>query len=170
MKSLKIIFTLVAASLLTQLMAQDVTPVRWADKRASWMQKAAENMPQLARKDIKPVAIVRSVADKSAFQGWRMERTGESVEVLYKESFKPRKEVILDLGDHYTGYFSFKVLDMGLPADAPLRFKLTFAEVPAELNTPFDPYPGGLSRAWLQDEIITVMRLPHEVKIERRLA
>ena len=170
MKSLKIIFTLVAASLLTQLMAQDVTPVRWADKRASWMQKAAENMPQLARKDIKPVAIVRSVADKSAFQGWRMERTGESVEVLYKESFKPRKEVILDLGDHYTGYFSFKVLDMGLPADAPLRFKLTFAEVPAGLNPPFDPYPGGLSRAWLQDEVITVMRLPHEVKIERRLA
>lgn len=118
MKSLKIIFTLVAASLLTQLMAQDVTPVRWADKRASWMQKAADDMPQLKRQDIKPVAIVRSVADKSAFQGWRMEQTGEPLEILSKESFKPHKEVILDLGDHYTGYFSFKVLDMGLAAVA----------------------------------------------------
>ncbi len=33
--------------------------------------------------------------------------------------------------------------------DAPLRLKLTFGEVPAELATPFDPYPGSLSRAWL---------------------
>ena len=170
MKLSKTIFTVVAVCFITQLMAQDVTPVRWADKRDSWMQKAADDMPQLKRQDIKPVAIVRSVADKSAFQGWRMEQTGEPLEILSKESFKPRKEVILDLGDHYTGYFSFKVLDMGLAADAPLRFRLTFAEVPAELNTPFDPYPGGLSRAWLQDEVITVMRLPYEVKVERRLA
>ena len=84
------------------------------------------------KEEVKPVAIVRSVADATAFQGWRMERTDEAVEALYKESFKPRKEVILDLGDHYTGYFTMKVGHMGLPADAPLRFKLTFAEVPAE--------------------------------------
>ena len=170
-KALKTIFAVVVACVATQLMAQEnTTPIRWADKRDVWLQKAAESMPELVRHDVKPVAIVRSVADKNAFQGWRMERSDEPLEVLSKTSFKPRREVILDLGDHYTGYFSFKVLDMGLPADAPLRFKLTFAEVPAELNTPFDPYPGSLSRAWLQDEIITVMRLPQEVKVERRLA
>ena len=170
-KTLKTLLVVIVACVATQLMAQDnTTPIRWADKRDAWLQKAAESMPELVRHDVKPVAIVRSVADKNAFQGWRMERSDEPLEVLSKTSFKPRREVILDLGDHYTGYFSFKVLDMGLPADAPLRFKLTFAEVPAELNTPFDPYPGSLSRAWLQDEIITVMRLPQEVKVERRLA
>ena len=167
---LKSIFAIVALCCATSLMAQNDTPVKWGDKREAWLQKAAESMPTLVRQDIKPVAIVRSVADATAFQGWRMERTDEAVEVLYKESFKPRKEVILDLGDHYTGYFSMKVKHMGLPADAPLRFKLTFAEVPAELNTPFDPYTGSLSRAWLQDEIITVMRLPQTVTVERRLA
>ncbi len=167
---LKSIFAIVALCCATSLMAQNDTPVKWGDKREAWLQKAAESMPTLVRQDIKPVAIVRSVADATAFQGWRMERTDEAVEVLYKESFKPRKEVILDLGDHYTGYFSMKVEHMGLPADAPLRFKLTFAEVPSELNTPFDPYTGSLSRAWLQDEIITVMRLPQTVTVERRLA
>ncbi len=167
---LKSIFAIVALCCATTLMAQNDTPIKWADKREAWLQKAAESMPTLVRQNIKPVAIVRSVADATAFQGWRMERTDEAVEVLYKESFKPRKEVILDLGDHYTGYFSMKVEHMGLPADAPLRFKLTFAEVPSELNTPFDPYTGSLSRAWLQDEIITVMRLPQTVTVERRLA
>ena len=147
----------------TQLMAQDAV-LSWADKRDGWLKKSTECIPQLAKQNIKPVAIVRPVADKSAFQGWRMEPTGESVEVLYKESFKPRKEVILDLGNHYTGYFSFKLFDMNMPTDAPVRFKLTFAEVPGELNTPFDPLPASsLSRAWLQDEIITVMRMPAEV-------
>ncbi|MBQ5898495.1 MAG: glycoside hydrolase [Alistipes sp.] len=167
---LKSIFAIVALCCATTLMAQNDTSIKWDDKREAWLQKAAESMPTLVRRDVKPIAIVRSVADATAFQGWRMERTDEAVEVLYKESFKPRKEVILDLGDHYTGYFSMKVEHMGLPADAPLRFKLTFAEVPAELNTPFDPYTGSLSRAWLQDEIITVMRLPQTVTVERRLA
>lgn len=167
---LKSIFAIVALCCATTLMAQNDTPIKWGDKREAWLQKAAESMPTLVRRDVKPVAIVRSVADATAFQGWRMERTGEAVETLYKESFKPRKEVILDLGDHYTGYFSMKVEHMGMPADAPLRFKLTFAEVPAELNTPFEPYTGSLSRAWLQDEIITVMRLPQTVTVERRLA
>ena len=167
---LKSLFAIVALCCATTIMAQTNTPIKWGEKREAWLQKAAESMPTLTKQDIKPVAIVRSVADAAAFQGWRMERTDEAVEVLYKESFKPRKEVILDLGDHYTGYFSMRVEHMGLPADAPLRFRLTFAEVPAELNTPFDPYTGSLSRAWLQDEVITVMRLPQEVKLERRLA
>ena len=167
---LKTLFAIVALCCATTLLAQTDAPVKWGEKREAWLQKAAESMPTLIKQDIKPVAIVRSVADATAFQGWRMERTDEAVEVLYKESFKPRKEVILDLGDHYTGYFSMRVEHMGLPADAPLRFRLTFAEVPAELNTSFDPYSGSLSRAWLQDEVITVMRLPQEVKVERRLA
>ena len=167
---LKSLFAIVALCCATTIMAQTNAPIKWGEKREAWLQKAAESMPSLTKQDIKPVAIVRSVADAAAFQGWRMERTDEAVDVLYKESFKPRKEVILDLGDHYTGYFSMRVEHMGLPADAPLRFRLTFAEVPAELNTPFDPYTGSLSRAWLQDEVITVMRLPQEVKVERRLA
>lgn len=164
---MRIIFLFFALLFATNISAQEVA---FAAQREAWLRKAEEAKPKLQVSVIKPQSIVRSVADDKAFQGWRMERTDEAVEALYKESFKPRKEVILDLGDHYTGYFTMKVGHMGLPADAPLRFKLTFAEVPAELNTPFEPYTGSLSRAWLQDEVITVMRLPEVVTVERRLA
>lgn len=137
--------------------------------RGGWLRKAAEAMPELRRTERHPAAVVRSVADTSAFQGWRMEYV-EPVEALYGSSLKERQSVIVDMGRHMTGYFSFRIDHTGMPADAPIRLRLTFAEVPAELNTPFDPYPGGLSRAWLQDETVTVMRLPAEVRIERRVA
>jgi hypothetical protein len=51
-----------------------------------------------------------------------------------------------------------------------LRFKLKFGEVPAEVMTPFDPYDGGLSRAWLQDEVVTVMNVPATITIDRRVS
>lgn len=137
--------------------------------RGGWLRKAAEAMPELRRTERHPAAVVRSVADTSAFQGWRMEYA-EPVDALYGSSLKERQSVIVDMGRHMTGYFSFRIDHTGMPADAPIRLRLTFAEVPAELNTPFDPYPGGLSRAWLQDETVTVMRLPAEVRIERRVA
>ena len=54
--------------------------------------------------------------------------------------------------------------------DSPIRLKFTFAELPAELNTPFDPYKPGLSRAWLQDEIITVTEQDKYITIPRRLS
>jgi alpha-L-rhamnosidase len=78
--------------------------------------------------------------------------------------------VVVDFGEHLTGYYTFTIKASHNYPDAPLRFKLTFGEVPAEMATPFDPYPGGLSRAWLQDETITVMDLPATITIPRRLA
>ena len=65
--------------------------------------------------------------------------------------------------------FSLKLLSQQV-SDAPVRIKFTFAEVPSELNTPFDPYPGGLSRAWLQDEVMTLMTVPIEASIPRRVS
>ena len=74
-------------------------------------------------------------------------------------------------GNHYTGYLTFSIKPSGLKAaDAPVRLKFTFAEVPGELNTPLEPYKGGLARSWVQDEIVTVMSVPHEMTIPRCLA
>ena len=153
---------------ITPVAAQDAD-VWMGDRRAAWLKEAAASMPELRRTEHHPLRIVRSVADSTAFQGWRMEPS-EPIEALYASSLKQRRKVIVDMGEHMTGYFSLRVNHTGMPADAPIRLRLTFAEVPAELNTPFDPYPGGLSRAWLQDETVTVMRLPAEVRIERRVA
>lgn len=154
--------------IITPVAAQDAG-VWMGDRRAAWLKEAAASMPELRRTEHHPVRIVRSVADSTAFQGWRMEPS-EPIEALYASSLKQRRKVIVDMGEHMTGYFSLRVNHTGMPADAPIRLRITFAEVPAELNTPFDPYPGGLSRAWLQDETVTVMRLPATVRIERRVA
>lgn len=153
---------------ITPVAAQDAG-VWMGDRRAAWLKEAAASMPELRRTEHHPVRIVRSVADSTAFQGWRMEPS-EPIEALYASSLKQRRKVIVDMGEHMTGYFSLRVNHTGMSADAPIRLRITFAEVPAELNTPFDPYPGGLSRAWLQDETVTVMRLPATVRIERRVA
>ena len=159
----------VLSALLSIVPAAAQEEVWMGGARGGWLRKAAEAMPELRRTERHPAAVVRSVADTSAFQGWRMEYA-EPMEALYGSSLKERQSVIVDMGRHMTGYFSFRIDHTGMPADAPIRLRLTFAEVPAELNTPFDPYPGGLSRAWLQDETVTVMRLPAEVRIERRVA
>lgn len=135
-----------------------------------WLKKAEACKPALIYTECKPVRIVKSVKDDAAFQGWRMEHAG-STDVLFSESLKKHSGVILDFGQHLTGNltFSLKLLG-GATADAPVRLKFTFAEVPGELNTPFDPYHGGLSRAWLQDETITLMTVPVKETIERRVS
>ena len=159
-----------AQSQMPKLSLSEVSSIKWADKRVEWLDKAQANMPELKHTLVKPVAIVEGVEDKAAFQGWRMVKSDQAIENFYKTSLKGHAPIILDLGDHYTGYVTFKVNHTGMPADAPVRLKLTFAELPAEVMTPFDPYTGSLSRAWLQDEVVTIMRLPEEVRIPRRIA
>lgn len=160
----------VAQTKMPTLSLSEPSSIKWADKRVDWLNKAQANIPELKHTLVKPVAIVKGVEDENSFQGWRMEPSGEPIESFCKTSLKSHAPIILDLGDHYTGYLTLKVNHTGMPADAPVRLKLTFAELPAEVMTPFDPYEGGLSRAWLQDEVVTIMRLPEEVRIPRRLA
>ncbi|MEB3374808.1 hypothetical protein SFC43_21400 [Bacteroides sp. CR5/BHMF/2] len=38
------------------------------------------------------------------------------------------------------------------------------------MAVPFDSYKEGLSRAWLQDEVVSVMYVPQTVNLSRRLA
>jgi hypothetical protein len=44
--------------------------------------------------------------------------------------------VVLDFGEHLTGFVTFSVEDFGRAADAPIRLKFTFGEVPAEVAEP----------------------------------
>ena len=57
---------------ITPVAAQDAG-VWMGDRRAAWLKEAAASMPELRRTEHHPVRIVRSVADSTAFQGWRME-------------------------------------------------------------------------------------------------
>jgi hypothetical protein len=141
----------------------------YAEWRASWLRKAEEAKPVLMKTVYRPVGLVTSVADDRAWQGWHMEPS-EDMDVLWGTSLRTKKSVTVDFGRHLTGYFTFHLKTLNRTQDGPIRIKFTFAEVPAELNTPFDPYPGALSRAWLQDEVMTIMNIDRDFTIPRRLS
>ena len=163
----KIILGLLSLAALHNVQAEDL----YQADRARWMQIAAQEKPVLKYQTLRPVGVVRAVQDAQAFQGWRYERVGEPQTMLYNQNFKDVKELTLDFGHHMVGYFKFHTKTIGnRPQDAPVRIKFFFGELPAELNTPLDPWRGGLSRAWMQDEVVTVMQVDQWIEIPRRLA
>lgn len=149
----------------TILHAQDV----FEGKRSGWAEKAENSKPVLIEKVYRPLFLVETVADTSAYQGWKMVKTGEMSE-YYGVSLKKRSCVTVDFGRHMTGHFTFKIMDLFRAQDAPIRLKFTFGEVPAEMAIPFDPFPGDLSRAWMQDETITIERTDIEFTLPRRIS
>ena len=163
----KIILGLLSLAALHNVQAEDL----YQADRARWMQIAAQEKPVLKYQTLRPVGVVRAVQDAQAFQGWRYERVGEPQTMLYNQNFKDVKGLTLDFGRHMVGYFKFHTKTIGnRPQDAPVRIKFFFGELPAELNTPLDPWRGGLSRAWMQDEVVTVMQVDQWIEIPRRLA
>ena len=147
------------------LHAQDV----FADKRDEWARKAEASKPALNKTIYRPLFLVEPVADSTAYQGWKMVKT-EEMSAYYGISLKQRSSVTVDFGRHITGHFTFKIKDLYRVQDAPIRLKFTFGEVPAEMAIPFDPFPGDLSRAWMQDETITIERTDIEFTLPRRIS
>ena len=147
------------------LYAQDV----YGHLREGWLQKAQQTQPPLIETVKQPVTLVNMQKDTTAFQHWKAVNH-LPVDSLYKRSFKSQSGVIADFGEHLTGYFTFSLAEAGSVPDAPVRIRFTFGEVPAELTTPFDPYPGALSRGWLEDEVVTVSDIPATITIPRRVA
>ncbi len=139
------------------------------NQREAWLQKATSNTPKLIHSKIKPENQVNIIDDVNAFQHKKVINSGV-VKDLYSSSFKDKSGIILDLGNHYTGYFTFSVDEYKSDMDAPIRLKFTFGEVPDEVTTSFDNFHGNISRAWLQDETITVEQLPATITIPRRLS
>ncbi len=78
--------------------------------------------------------------------------------------------ITLDFAEHRVGYITLKLKSDRWYNDSPVRLRLFFGEVPAEVVEPFDPYAGKLSRAWLQDVQVDIDTLPSEVRLPRRYA
>ena len=95
-----------------------------------YLKKADENLPQIFEKTIVPQTESHTVTSGAEF--------------------------VIDLGNHYVGYFSFKMSYVDIYIDAPVRLKVRFCETERELYDDFDAYKGGLCRSWLQEEIINV--------------
>lgn len=142
----------------------------WGEQRSRWLDIAEASKPELHKAVIKPLSVVKAINDTSAYQHWRYETIGNPEDMLYGKNFKEVKEITLDFGKHLTGYFTFHTKTLNRCQDAPVRIKFFFAEMPAELNTPLDPWRGGLSRAWMQDETITITQVDEYITIPRRVA
>ncbi|MBE6748014.1 MAG: hypothetical protein E7557_02165 [Ruminococcaceae bacterium] len=77
--------------------------------------------------------------------------------------------VLLDLGEHAVGHFSFKFDKVNIFVDAPVRLKIKFGEDMREINDDFSHYSGTLSETWLQEEILN-LDFPQNVTMPRRYA
>ena len=141
----------------------------YAHKRTEWLRKAQEAMPALTETISRPLSLVTTVEDASAYQGWRVDKVGEVAD-YYSSSINEMPDVMVDFGRHMTGYFTFRLNTVSGVQDAPIRLRFTFGEVPSEMAVPFDPFPGSLSRAWMQDEVITLYTIGEEVTIPRRIS
>ena len=133
-----------------------------------WLEIADALKPPLCRETIKPQRLVKVVANPAAFQGWQVE--AETCDPGGLPAFTDGDAVILDFGEHRVGRLRLRVESDSCFNDSPVRLKFIFAEVPAELVEPFDPFVGSLSRNWLQDEVVTLDSLPHELALPRRYA
>lgn len=161
---------LLALPLLLSGMTEAAAQTGFGDRQAEWLAKSEACRPILHERAVKPVGLVELRENPDAFQKSEMIPAG-TMDRLYDESVKKMSGVIVDFGEHVTGHFScrFELLNSHT-SEAPVRLKFTFVEVPGELSVPADPYPGTLSRAWIQDEVVTVDYIPNEITIPRRLA
>ena len=108
-----------------------------------FLSKAQENFPELHYRTITP--------DINEFIG----SSGDSV--------------LLDLGEHAVGHFSFDFDRVDVFVDAPVRLILKFGENMREINDDFSLYNGTLSKTWLQEEIIN-LDFPQKMTLPRRYA
>jgi len=137
-------------------------------EQSGWLLKAEENTPLLTETVQRPVGIVKAIADDASYQGWKTVVSGRT-DSLYAQPFKS-PGIIMDFGEHLTGYVTLSLSSGKKTPDSPAKFKLTFGEMPCEMAVPFDPFPGTLSRAWMQDETITVETMPCTIEIPRRVS
>ena len=77
--------------------------------------------------------------------------------------------VLLDLGEHAVGHFSFAFDKVDIFVDAPVRLIIKFGEDMREINDDFSQYKGTLSKTWLQEEIIN-LDFPQKTTLPRRYA
>lgn len=120
----------------------------------------------LKHKRIDPTAFVRVENDSKAFQGYKIVRV-EDIQFPFILGEEP---LIIDFGNHYTGYLNIE-LDNGADdhiADSPTNIAFNFAEMPIELAEEIVKKPNSLSVGWAQKDFKTVVFMPYKGSLERR--
>lgn len=134
-----------------------------------FLEKAKALEPEIFEKEMLPVGTVKLCEDNSLRLGWRAlpETTSDA---FCERAFSEGDEVVLDFGEHLVGYLNLWYEAVNAHADAPMRLKLTFGEMPCDTAIPHESYEGRLGRSWLQTEIVTLDVIPGSIKLPRRYA
>lgn len=115
---------------------------------------------------VEPVSLVKVYSDPNAFQGYAVKKLEDISFPIILE----KEEIIVDFGDHYTGYLHLE-LDNGSDdhiADSPTNIDFNFAEMPIELMETIEDESKALSKGWLQNDFKTVAFMPYHGSLERR--
>ena len=128
-----------------------------------FLEKAKALEPEIFEKEMLPVGTVKLCEDNSLRLGWRAlpETTSDA---FCERAFSEGDEVVLDFGEHLVGYLNLWYEAVNAHADAPMRLKLTFGEMPCDTAIPHESYEGRLGRSWLQTEIVTLDVIPGSIK------
>ncbi len=95
------------------------------------------------------------------------------VSISYPAKYLPEqlleagRRIILDFGETLVGKVRLRIESLKAP-DSPIRLKILAAELPYEAHHDPDTYTSGLSRGWLQEELVTAYELPEEIELPRR--
>ena len=80
----------------------------------------------------------------------------EIISISETHTLKSNDNFIIDLGNYFVGYFSFKLAKKSVYLDAPVRLKIRFCERKSEIADDYTVCAGNICSSWLQEEIITV--------------
>jgi len=138
-------------------------------QRDVWKEKALALKPEINRFVRRPVYLGKVISSRRAFFKYEFVRE-TAIGNSNKFIFNSHNELYFDFGEHLVCDFQFDVELVGKNVGGPLRLKLIFGEIPAELIKDIEAISGSLSRAWFQDEIVTLEYLPQTVKFSRRFA
>ena len=139
------------------------------ERRSGWLAKAEDSKPKLFSRKVVPTKLVKSVADANAFQGWKMAPVAPAASALNRP-LSPGDEFIFDFGEHLVGRLTIGLTLCGKVSDAPVRLRVTFAEVPCELAEDMAAAKPSLAASWLQDETFTFDDVPSVNELPRRYA
>ena len=142
---------------------------RGDDRCINLLTKAENSKPKLHNRNLKPFRLVTPLADKAAFQGWRVQKSSD-VESAFSRPLSRGEELIFDFGEHLVGYLSIALDGFNRPVDAPVRLEFNFAEVPSELQLSREECEkvGTISPSWVQDEVVNFDLFPGVYELPRR--
>lgn len=129
----------------------------------AFVAEAERLRPELKRERVHPQAIITYA------------KKGEDWIVQEKKPFMPSElhpgeKICFDFGNHYVGYVSLTLNNVGSPADAPCLLSMKLGELVCEIAEEKGDYQGSISSSWIQEDTFHIDWIPSTTRFERRYA